>query len=211
MHLFHAVAGPLTLEIVALHCPRETAALRHASDVDGLHAFEHIDRDLPANFRFTGRTTQLANEPLGFAAGLIGRLHAGGGELLRAFAFELGNMATFTAAGEAPRLVEKAELHCVVAVVLPGANLEHMTRARLHDRDGDAGPRFVINLRHPDLAAEYSLGHRKIPSGQFAPQDRESVSRVTRDASSRYKTPWGSGAVLPRRGLDFDINARGQA
>src|SRR5262249_30986459 len=96
-------------------------------------------------------------------ASLISGLHAGRSQLLRTLAFELGNMTTFTAAGEASGLVEKAELHCVVAVALLAADLEHVTRARLHDRDGDAIPRFVINLRHPDLAAEYSLGHRDIP------------------------------------------------
>src|SRR4051812_44019267 len=95
-------------------------------------------------------------------------------------------MTTFAAAGEPPGLIEKAELHGLVAVVLLGADLEHMTRAGLHNGDGDAQSRFVINLRHPDLAAEYSLRHRCSPYatyGLVASQDRERISRIPCAAS----------------------------
>ena len=111
--------------------------------------------------------------------------NASGDELLGAFAFQLGNMTTFATARQSPRLVEKAELHRLIAVVLFGANLEHVTRARLHDGHGDASPVLVIDLRHPDLAAEYSLSHRDIPRDLVAPRDREKESHITRDASSR--------------------------
>ena len=75
-------------------------------------------------------------------------------------AIQTGNMTTFTATGQAAGLIEKTQLHRVVTVTLLRAHLKHATRARLNDGDGDAIPRRIINLCHPDLAAEYSLGHR---------------------------------------------------
>src|SRR5205809_7077116 len=77
-------------------------------------------------------------------------------------------MTTFAATSEPPRLIEKAQLHGLVTVVLCRADLEHVTRAGLHNRHGDAKPRFVINLRHPDLAAEYSLRHRRSPYRDYS-------------------------------------------
>src|SRR5207244_4281097 len=111
--------------------------LGQARYIDGLHAFEYLDRYLAANFRLANWPTQLANESLRLTTGLVRSRHASGGQFFRPLAFQIGNSTTFTAAGEAPRLIEKAELHCVVAVALLGSDLEHVTRARLHDGHGD--------------------------------------------------------------------------
>ena len=111
---------------------------------------------------------------------LSGSSNAGCRQLFRPLAVQLGNMTTFTATGQAAGLIEKAELHRFVAIALLGANLEHVTRARLNDGDGDAIPRLVINLRHPDLAAEYSLGHRYVPVVGCLAGPRVISSRITR-------------------------------
>src|SRR4029079_8797076 len=104
-------------------------------------------------------------------------------QLFGAIAFEFRNMTTFAATGQPPRLIETAKLDSFVAIALLRSHLEHVTRAGLHNGDGDAQPRFVIDLRHPDLAAEYSLSHRDIPVIFVAPQDARPLSRITRDAS----------------------------
>src|SRR5207237_1097460 len=115
MHLLHAVRGPLAFEIVPLHYAGVAAALRQPGDIDRLDAVEHFDGDSRTDFGLAGWSAQFANEALGFAARFVGNLNAGRGQLLRPFAFELGNMTTFTAAGEAAGLVEKAELHRLIA------------------------------------------------------------------------------------------------
>jgi hypothetical protein len=85
-------------------------------------------------------------------------------------------MTTFTATSPAavallggpfrifsPQFIGETELHGFVAVAVLGTDLEHATRAGLHDRYGDGIASLVINLRHPDLPAEYSLSHRDFP------------------------------------------------
>src|SRR5262245_44428421 len=173
MHLLHAVRGPLALEVVPLHRTLKAAALRHARHINGLHAFHHLDRDLATHSQFACRPAQLANESLRLRSRLGRRLRPGIRKLLGALAVQIGNMTTFTATGQAARLIGKPKLNRVIAIVLLGPHLKHVTRARLNNGDGDAQPRLVINLRHPDLAAEYSLGHRNIPSGLVAPRDSE--------------------------------------
>src|SRR4051812_18701611 len=126
MHLLHAVRGPLPFKVVPLHHARVAAALCQARDIDFLHAFQRLNRDLAAHrdldvfylylgffflglFAFRGwggflydlphaGSAQLADESLRLATGLVGHLHAGSTELLGSLAFELGNMTTFTAA-----------------------------------------------------------------------------------------------------------------
>src|SRR5207253_8259075 len=73
---------------------------------------------LPIYLQLAGRPAQLADEALRLAAGLVGNLRPRRAQLLGALAFELGNMTTFTAAGQPSRLIEKAELHGVIAIVL---------------------------------------------------------------------------------------------
>src|SRR5207253_2938099 len=84
------------------------------TDIDGPHALQHITRELTAHLQIAQRAAQLADESLRLAAGLVERLSAGGGKLFGALAFELGNMTTFTATSEAPRLIEKAKLHGII-------------------------------------------------------------------------------------------------
>src|SRR5262245_52438910 len=160
MDLLHTVRGPLSLEIVPLHGPAKAAAFREARDIDRFHAVEHADRHVLADLRFANGAAVLADESLRLAAGFVRQSDAGGHELLGSLAVELGNVTTLTATGQAAGLIEKAQLHRFVAIALRRANLEHATRARLNDGDGDAIPRRIVNLCDPDLAAEYSLGHR---------------------------------------------------
>ena len=72
-------------------------------------------------------------------------------------------MTTLTAAGQPPGLIGKAQLDRLVAISLDRANLQHVARASLDDRHRDYLPRLIVELRHPDLAAEYSNCHRSVP------------------------------------------------
>ena len=63
-------------------------------------------------------------------------------------------MTTFTAAGQAAGLVEKADLHRLVAVALRGAQLQHVAGPGFDHGHRDYVAGFVKNLSHPDLAAE---------------------------------------------------------
>src|SRR4051794_592080 len=112
MHLLHTVSRPLTGEVVPLHRAREATALGEAHHIDGLHALEHFDGDLAADLQVASRAAQLANESLRLTTGFIRSGNTRRRKLFRPLTFELGNMTTFAAAGEASRLIEKAELHC---------------------------------------------------------------------------------------------------
>ena len=90
----------------------------------------------------------------GSQSALAKRFDAGGGTLLGPLAVELGNMTTLAAAGQTAGLIEKAELHRFVAIALGRANLQHVAGAGLDHRHRHDVARFVVNLRHPDLAAE---------------------------------------------------------
>src|SRR5207302_322292 len=90
-------------------------------------------------------------------------LDARGRTLFGALAVELGNMTSDTSIGQAARLIGEAQLDRFVAISLHGADLKHVARAGLDDRHRDHLPRFVVELRHPDLAAEYSNSHRSVP------------------------------------------------
>ena len=85
-----------------------------------------LDVELLADGDAFDGTAEFADEPLRLAAGLGSELDAGLGPRLGALAVELGNMTTFTAAGQAAGLVEKAELHRLVSVALFGAQLQHV-------------------------------------------------------------------------------------
>src|SRR5690606_23268675 len=72
-------------------------------------------------------------------------------------------MAPFTACGEPAGLVEIAHLHGFVTVALHGPDLKDVARSSRNHRDRDRRARFVIDLSHSDLAAEYALDHRDLP------------------------------------------------
>ena len=124
---------------------------------------EGFDFDLAADGQIAGGTRDFADELLRLAVGLGQQFDAGRRSLLGAFAVELGNLTPVTAIGQAARLVGKAELHRFVAVPLLGADQKYVARARFDHRHRDHLARFVVNLRHPDLAAEYSDRHRNVP------------------------------------------------
>src|SRR5687768_7133296 len=98
-------------------------------------------------------------------------------------------MTTLTAKGQAAGLIEKAELNRFVTIALQRANLENATRAGLNDRDGNGVASLVINLCHPDLSAEYTLGHRNVSYGLVVVPESKAAAgvRFTRQTSSRYK------------------------
>ena len=70
-----------------------------------------------------------------------------------AFAVELGNVPTLAAGGQTAGLVEKAQLHGLVSVALFRPELKDVTGTGFDHRDRD-DIALVVNLRHPDLAAE---------------------------------------------------------
>ena len=76
---------------------------------------------------------------------------------------ELGNMTTYTSTREPPRLIGEAQLDGLVPISFDGPDLQHVARAGLDDRHRDHLPSLVVELRHPDLAAEYSNCHRSVP------------------------------------------------
>jgi hypothetical protein len=63
-------------------------------------------------------------------------------------------MTTFAATGQAPGLVEIAQLRRLVSVALLGAQLKNLAGTGLNNRDGNDSAALVKYLRHPDLAAE---------------------------------------------------------
>src|SRR6185369_16117586 len=106
------------------------------------------------------RAADLADESFWLAIGLREQLDACGRTLLGAFAFELGNMTADTSSRQTARLIGEAQLNGFITISFDGADLQNVARAGLDDRHRDHLPRFVVELRHPDLAAEYSNRHR---------------------------------------------------
>src|SRR6185436_3706570 len=151
-----AVRGPLAGEIVPLDRAGKAAALARGRDIDGLHAVERGNVDHAADCEIAGRTSDFAHEPLRFAIGLGEELDSGRSALLGALAFEFGNVTSSAAIGQTAGLVGEAQLDGLVTVALHGANLQHVARPGLNHRDRHDLPRLVVELCHPDLAAEYS-------------------------------------------------------
>ena len=167
MALLNAVRGPLAGEFVPLDRPGETAALGDPGDIDRLHFGERVDFDLAADGHFADRTANFADESLRLAIGLGEQLDAGRGTLLGALAVELGDMTTDTASCQATRLIRETQLNGFVPISFDGADLQHVARAGLNDRHRNDLPRLIEELRHPDLAAEYTNCHRSVPCGQL--------------------------------------------
>jgi hypothetical protein len=94
--------------------------------------------------------------------GSLGRpkLDAGGGAGLRTLAFELRDVTALATTGQSAWLVPVTQLHGLVPVAVAGAHLQNMARSGLDYGDRNYFPGLVIDLRHPDLAAEQSNGHR---------------------------------------------------
>src|SRR5215210_2918736 len=76
-------------------------------------------------------------------------------------------MTTNTAICQATRFIVETQLDGFVSVSFDGADLQHVARAGLDDRHRNDLPRIVEELRHPDLAAEYTNCHRSVPCGQL--------------------------------------------
>ena len=82
-----------------------------------------------------------------------------------ALRIEPKNASTLAAIGQPTGLIQVAQLHGRVPIFFLGTNLQHVARAGFQDRHRDYLPRFIVDLRHPDLPAEYSLTHRSTPYG----------------------------------------------
>jgi hypothetical protein len=145
---------------MSLDGPGETAAFANARDIDRFHICERVDFDLGAHFEVARGTADFADETLGFAAGLGENFDACRIEALGAFAIELGNMTAIASTCQSARLIGEAQLDCFVSVSFYRADLQDVARASLDDRHRDHLPSLIVELRHPDLAAEYSDSHR---------------------------------------------------
>jgi hypothetical protein len=176
----------LTAEIVAANGARETATFAGGGDVDHLHVFKGVDIDLAAYGKIARSTADFADESLWLAASLSQQFDAIRRALLRALAFELGNVTTYTSAGKPPGHISETQLDRFVTISLDGPDLQDVARPGLNDRYRNYLPRLIEELRHPDLAAEYSNCHRSVPC---------QLSRGRIAISSRL-TRWSSGHVL---------------
>jgi hypothetical protein len=136
-----AVAGALTLEVVALHGAGEALAAADAGDVDAATGRQRLDRDLLADFVAVDRVDAELHEP---HAGL----HAGLGEVA---GDRLGQLLRVP-----PAL---RDLQRRVPVALGRLDLDDAHGFDTEHRDGND---LVIHpfLRHPDLLAEnHCLSH----------------------------------------------------
>src|SRR5205823_2250659 len=61
------------------------------------------------------------------------------------------------------RFVRESQLDGFVPISFDGADLQHVARTGLNDRHRNDLPSIVEELRHPDLAAEYTNCHRSVP------------------------------------------------
>jgi len=141
----------------------ETTPFGGPRDIDRLHFGECIDFDLATDGHFADRTADFADESLRLAVGFGKRFDSACGTPLGAFAIELGYMTTDTASCQATRLIRETELNGFVPISFDRADLQHIARAGLNDRHRNDLPRLIEELRHPDLAAEYTNCHRSVP------------------------------------------------
>src|SRR5262249_50590616 len=129
VHFLDTVRGPLAFEVVPHHDARGAATFGDADDVDPFHLGQMRDVKLLPDSNAFDRAAKLADEPLRFAVGLGEQLDTSFRASLAALAVELGNVTTFTAAGQAARAIVEAQLHRLVTVALFGAQLQHVARA----------------------------------------------------------------------------------
>src|SRR5207302_7263865 len=155
--LLDAVAGRQAGKAVALHRPGGAATLAGADHVHPLDFLEDLaGRQLRTDFQLSRPVqAELADVALRLHVRFLRDLHAGGGQLLAAFRFDLaGDVAAFGQGRLVARLVEETELHGVVAVAVLGANLEDGAGADFQDGDGGHFALLVVDLGHTDLQAE---------------------------------------------------------
>jgi hypothetical protein len=183
VNLLDAVRRSLAGKMMPLDHAGEAAPLGDAGDVHSRDAVEDLDRELLADFGAIRRTANLTHKPLRFASSLGGNFNAGRGAAARSLAVQLGDMTTFAAASQAPGLVLKTELDRFVSVAIRGANLQHCAGADLEDGHRNRLSRLGKYLRHPDLAAEYSLSHRSCALWSVAARERAASPHLTREAS----------------------------
>jgi hypothetical protein len=156
MALFHAVGGTLTGEIMPLHGTRKTATLARADDIDGRNPLEGVNLDLTTDSQFASTATNFADEPLGLTASLGDKFHSSGGTLLGSLAVELRHLTTLGTSRQTPGLIEKTKLNGLIAITLGRADLKNIAGTSLHNGYGHDNTRFVENLRHTDLTAQYA-------------------------------------------------------
>jgi hypothetical protein len=156
MTFLHAVGSTLTGEIVPLHGTRETTALTFTDDIDGCDALKSIDLHLAANSQIASPATNLANKPLGLTTSLGHSLDSSRRTLLGSLAVELGYLTTLSAGRQTPGLIEKTKLNGFVAISLGSADLKDIAGTSLHNGHGHGNARFIENLRHTDLTAQYA-------------------------------------------------------
>jgi hypothetical protein len=153
MHLLDAMRRTLAGEIVPLHDTSETTTFTCTSHIHPLDVRELINRDLSPDFKVSF-PTEFTNELLWLTPCLGNQLNARSSKLLGTLAIQLRNVTTLTATRQTTRLVLKTQLNGLIAISIFTANLQHMTRTRLDNRNRHCLPVLQVNLCHPDFAAE---------------------------------------------------------
>jgi hypothetical protein len=160
---------------VALDDAGEAVALRRTGDVDVLALLEDVERDLLAGLEggdLLGGQAQLADEPLGRG---LAHLEEVAAHRLRRPAVEQGvarvgalRLLELLVGNVARRLVGKADLDGVVALLLRGLHLQHGAGARFDGGHGHGCPVLVVDLGHADLATQDALApvHGRGPSAR---------------------------------------------
>jgi hypothetical protein len=148
------VRSPLTAEIVPFHGPGRASAFAGPDDINGLDLREEVDGQLVSELVAFDRATELANQPLRFAAGLGKSFDTGRRMAPLAFTIELGDVTASTAAGKTTWLIQIPQLNRFVTIALLRFQLQDVARTGLDHRHRDDLPSRIIDLCHPDLTAE---------------------------------------------------------
>jgi hypothetical protein len=140
--------------MVPPHHARGAVPFGRAGDIDGFHAIEERDQQFLADLEIAGGSAEFADESLRLAIGFNDCGSPGGAATALTLAVEFGDVPALGAAGKATGLIEKTHLDCFVPIAFHSPELQDVARSRLNDGHRDGIPRRVVDLRHPDLAAE---------------------------------------------------------
>src|SRR5690242_8650178 len=139
----HAVGGPQTAEIPALHAAGKTLADRGAGHVYELANHEMVGLD----FRADRNQRVLGDAEF---RDLALRLDLGDGELASLGLRHVDRLAA-----------SRAELQRDIAVLVLGAVAQHLAVAQLQHGHGDMFAGLREDPRHPDLLCDHSGAHRR--------------------------------------------------
>src|SRR5262249_28754933 len=149
-------------KVPALHDAGGAAALGLANDIDSGDVLEDINGKRIADFlRRRVLQANFTDETLGLAIGLGQQRHAGRLPRLVPLRLDLGDVAALRANRITARLVHVAKLEGRIAILLFVFDLQHSAGAAFEDGDGYRQTLVVVDLGHPDLAAQKAKAHDK--------------------------------------------------